>query len=75
MNDLMNQEIQNLKETYDPPLDDWTATVLYGMKLAVKREIAELRRLKLPVIVSQNGKPVDINPDTNPEAPPWKGEN
>lgn len=43
-----------------------------ALHIAVRREIAELRRLKLPVIVSQNGKPVDINPDTNPEAPPWE---
>ncbi len=43
-----------------------------AMDIAVKKEIAELRRLKLPVIVSRNGKPFDINPDTNPDAPPWE---
>ena len=42
-----------------------------GMSRAIKAEVAELRRLKLPVIRSINGIPVDCNPDTNPDAPPW----
>ena len=42
-----------------------------GMSRAIKTEVAELRRLKLPVIRSVNGKPFDFNPDTNPDAPPW----
>ena len=42
-----------------------------GMARAIKTEVAELRRLKLPVIRSVNGVPFDFNPDTNPDAPPW----
>jgi hypothetical protein len=42
-----------------------------GMTRAIKAEVAELRRLKLPIIRSVNGVPVDCNPDTNPNAPPW----
>jgi hypothetical protein len=42
-----------------------------GMSRAIKADVAELRRLKLPVIRSVSGKPVDFNPDTNPDAPPW----
>jgi len=42
-----------------------------GMSRAIEAEVAELRRLKLPVIRSVNGKPFDFNPDTNPDAPPW----
>jgi hypothetical protein len=67
----MQEEIDRIANLYDPPLDDWAAKVEYGMNLAVKKEIAELRRLKLPIIVSRNGKPFDRNPDTNPEAPQW----
>jgi len=37
----------------------------------IEAEVARLRRLKLPVIRSVNGKPFDFNPDTNPDAPPW----
>ena len=36
------------------------------MTRTIKAEIAELRRLMLPI-----GKPFDFNPDTNPDAPPW----
>ena len=43
-----------------------------GMSRAIEAEVAELRRLKLPVIRSVNGKPFDFNPDTNPDAPLWK---
>ena len=42
-----------------------------GMTRAIQAEVAELRRLKLPIIRSVNGKPFDCNPDTNPDAPPW----
>ena len=42
-----------------------------GMTRAIQAEVAELRRLKLPIIRSVNGKPFDFNPDTNPDAPPW----
>jgi len=42
-----------------------------GMERAIKTEVAELRRLKLPIIRSVDGKPFDFNPDTNPDAPPW----
>jgi hypothetical protein len=58
--------VKQIDETKKRKLNDWAEKVSCGMDLAVKREIAELRRLKLPVIVSKNGKPVDINPDTNP---------
>jgi hypothetical protein len=67
----MNEEIQQIAQSYNPPLDEWTAKVVFGMRLAVEREVAELRRLKLPIIVSQNGQPFDCNPDTNPNAPTW----
>jgi len=43
-----------------------------GMVRAIKAKVAELRRLKLPIIRSVDGKPFDFNPDTNPDAPPWK---
>ena len=43
-----------------------------GMSRAIAAEVAELRRLKLPIIRSVDGKPVDFNPDTNPDAPPWR---
>jgi len=42
-----------------------------GMARAVKAEIAELRRLKLPIIRSVDGLPFDANPDTNPDALYW----
>ncbi len=42
--------------------------VQQGMVRAVKDEIAELRRLKLPIITSKDGKIVDLNPDTNTDA-------
>ena len=45
-----------------------------GFARGVKQEIAELRRLKLPIIWSKDGKPYDFNPETNPDAPPWKEE-
>ena len=65
-------------ETFDMPvalldgqLDDFTQKVLRGARSAIKAEIAELCRLKLPIIRSVNGVPFDFNPDTNPDAPPW----
>ena len=45
-----------------------------GMSRAIAAEVAELRRLKLPIIRSVDGKPVDFNPDTNPDAPPWSDD-
>lgn len=53
------------------PLDDFNIKVLRGARTAIKAEVAELRRLKLPIIRSKDGKPFDFNPDTNPGAPPW----
>ena len=55
----------------DTPLDEFNQKVLRGARNAIKAEVAELRRLKLPIIRSVNGKPFDANPDTNPDAPPW----
>ena len=51
--------------------DEFAELVQRGMARAIKAEIAELRRLKLPIIRSVNGQPFDANPDTNPDAPPW----
>ena len=51
--------------------EQFAKLVQRGMARAMKDEIAELRRLKLPIIRSVNGKPFDANPDTNPDAPPW----
>jgi len=56
---------------FDLQLDEFNQKVLRGAYTAIKAEVAELRRLKLPVIRSVNGKPFDFNPDTNPDAPPW----
>lgn len=67
----MEEEIKKIAQSFDPPLDDFAAKIEFGMRLAVEREVAELRRLKLPIIVSRNGKPFDCNPDTNPNAPAW----
>jgi hypothetical protein len=55
-------------------LDEINQKILRGMSRAIAAEVAELRRLKLPVIRSVNGVPVDCNPDTNPNAPPWEEE-
>ncbi len=52
-------------------LDEFDKKILRGGQAAVKAEVAELRRLKLPIIRSKDGKPYDFNPDTNPDAPPW----
>jgi hypothetical protein len=62
---MMTGQVNELKKR---KLDDWVERVSLGMDIAVNREVMELRRLKLPIIVSKNGKPVDINPDTNPNA-------
>ena len=51
--------------------EQFAELVQRGMARAIQAEVAELRRLKLPIIRSVNGKPFDFNPDTNPDAPPW----
>ena len=51
--------------------EQFAELVQRGMTRAMQTEVAELRRLKLPIIRSVNGKPFDCNPDTNPDAPPW----
>ena len=51
--------------------EQFAELVLRGMSRAIQAEVAELRRLKLPIIRSVDGKPFDFNPDTNPDAPPW----
>jgi hypothetical protein len=67
----MNQAVSDITIALDAPLDEFNQKVLRGARTAIKAEVAELRRLKLPVIRSVNGKPFDFNPDTNPDAPPW----
>ena len=52
-------------------LDEFNQKILRGARTAIAAEVAELRRLKLPIIRSVDGEPVDFNPDTNPDAPPW----
>jgi hypothetical protein len=52
-------------------LDEFNQRILRGARTAIAAEVAELRRLKLPIIRSVDGKPFDFNPDTNPDAPPW----
>ena len=54
-------------------LDEFNQKILWGARTAIAAEVAELRRLKLPIIRSVDGKPIDFNPDTNPDAPPWAG--
>ena len=51
--------------------EQFAEQVQRGMSRAIVAEVAELRRLKLPIIRSVDGEPVDFNPDTNPDAPPW----
>ena len=51
--------------------EQFAELVQQGMTRAIQAEVAELRRLKLPIIRSVDGKPFDCNPDTNPDAPPW----
>ena len=58
-------------DSFDAQLDEFNQKVLRGARTAIQAEVAELRRLKLPIIRSVNGKPFDCNPDTNPDAPPW----
>jgi len=60
-----------LTASLNSPLDEFNRKILRGAHVAIKAEIAELRRLKLPIIRSVDGKPFDFNPDTNPDAPPW----
>ncbi len=59
----------------DSQLDEFNRKILRGARTAIQAEIAELRRLKLPIIQSKDGQPFDFNPDTNPDAPPWKENN
>ena len=68
----MTQAISDIPITsFDSQLDEFNQKVLRGARTAIQTEVAELRRLKLPIIRSVNGKPFDFNPDTNPDAPPW----
>ena len=59
----------------DAQLDEFNRKILRGAHVAIQAEVTELRRLKLPIIRSVNGKPFDFNPDTNPNAPPWNDIN
>jgi hypothetical protein len=61
----MQEEIKKIAQSFDPPLDDAAAKLEFGIQLAVEREVVELQRLKLPIIVSKNGQPFDCNPETN----------
>jgi len=65
----MNTDILNYQTNCES--ERFAELVQRGMTRAIKAEIAELRRLKLPIIRSVDGKPFDFNPDTNPDAPPW----
>ena len=67
----MKNESSDIPETFDMQLDEFNQKVLRGARVAIEAEVAELRRLKLPIIRSVDGKPFDFNPDTNPDAPPW----
>jgi hypothetical protein len=67
----MTHKTSDIRSVSLDELDEFNRKVLRGARTAVKAEVAELRRLKLPVIRSVNGVPVDCNPDTNPDAPPW----
>ena len=62
--DISNNQVSQETEQF-------AELVQRGMSRAIQAEVAELRRLKLPIIRSVNGKPFDFNPDTNPDAPPW----
>ena len=65
----MSVELQN--NQISRKAEQFAELVQQGMTRAIQAEVAELRRLKLPIIRSVNGKPFDCNPDTNPDAPPW----
>jgi len=65
----MSVELQNNQISREA--EQFAELVQRGMTRAIQAEVAELRRLKLPIIRSVNGKPFDCNPDTNPDAPPW----
>ena len=58
----------------DTQLDEFNQKILRGARTAIAAEVAELRRLKLPIIRSVDGVPMDFNPDTNPDAPPWDSD-
>ena len=64
----MSVELQNNQISREA--EQFAELVQRGMARAIQAEVAELRRLKLPIIRSVNGKPFDCNPDTNPDAPP-----
>ena len=64
--------IDNKNNQVSEETEQFAALVQRGMTRAIAAEVAELRRLKLPVIRSVNGVPFDCNPDTNPDAPPWE---
>jgi hypothetical protein len=63
--DVQNNQVSREAEQF-------AELVQRGMSRAFEAEVAELRRLKLPIIRSVNGKPFDFNPDTNPDAPPFE---
>ena len=66
----MSADVQNNQVSRETK--QFAELVQRGMSRAIAAEVAELRRLKLPIIRSVDGKPVDFNPDTNPDAPPWR---
>ena len=66
----MSADVQNNQVSRET--EQFAELVQRGMSRAIAAEVAELRRLKLPIIRSVEGKPVDFNPDTNPDAPPWR---
>ena len=63
-----------LHDTQVALLDEFNQKILRGARTAIAAEVAELRRLKLPIIRSVDGVPVDFNPDTNPDAPSWSDD-
>ena len=64
----------NVNNNVSRETEQFAELVQRGMSRAIAAEVAELRRLKLPIIRSVDGVPVDCNPDTNPDAPPWEEE-
>ena len=68
----MSADVQNNQVSRET--EQFAELVQRGMSRAIAAEVAELRRLKLPIIRSVNGVPIDFNPDTNPDAPPWSND-
>ena len=64
----------NVNNQVSRETEQFAELVQRGMSRAIAAEVAELRRLKLPIIRSVDGVPVDFNPDTNPDAPPWDSD-